>query len=65
VQRLEHPGLGPLVEPPSGRRWRVAAKLSGRQQPPGSPGADYEHDGGERVAVGDGALSAAVGWAGW
>jgi hypothetical protein len=44
---------------------RAAAELLGGQEGPGGGGAGHEHQRGQAVAVGDGAVPAAVGWAGW
>jgi hypothetical protein len=59
VQCLEHPGRGPLVQPPPDRRCRAAAELLGWQQPPRGGGAGHVDDRGEAVAVGDGPRPAA------
>jgi hypothetical protein len=64
VQLLEHARLGPFGKAtPSGRR-RAAAQFFGWQQPPWGGGARHIDDRGEAVAVGDGAVPAALGWPG-
>src|SRR5215217_5429540 len=65
VELVEDAGVGPLGQAaPAGRR-RAAAELPGGQQAPGGGGAGHEHDRGEAVAIGDGAMPAAVGRTRW
>jgi hypothetical protein len=65
VEPLEHARLRPLGKPPPGGRWRAAAELLSRQQPPRGGGARHVDDRGKAVAVADGAASATIRRAGW
>jgi hypothetical protein len=52
VELLEHPRLGPLVQPAPCRRRRATAKFLGWQEPPRGRGAGHVDDRGETVAIG-------------
>ena len=60
VELLEHPGLGPLVQPAPRRRRRAAAKFLDWQEPPRGGGAGHVDDCGETVAIRNRSPSAAI-----
>jgi hypothetical protein len=60
----EHPGAGPLVQPPPAGGGRAAAQFLGGQEAPRGPGAGHEDEPGDTVAVWDAAWDPAAGRAG-
>ena len=60
MELLEHPGLGPLVQPAPCRRRRAIAKFLGWQEPPRGRGAGHVDDCGETAAIRNRSPSAAI-----
>ena len=65
LKLIEHPGAGPLIQPPPAGGRRPTAQLLGRQQPPRGGCAGHEDDRGHAGPIRHGARHATARSGGW